>query len=86
MVNLKARFEYDYKDQIFTLSSILGPNYGPSWIPINQRQVWLDKLKHLAPEAEESETLSTIDKRNHASKISPLNEWAINHDVEENNE
>ena len=31
---LKSRFEYAYKDQIFTISSILGPNYVMTWIPI----------------------------------------------------
>ena len=30
--------------------------------------------------------MSTIANRIHASKISPLNEWTINHDEDENNE
>ena len=35
--DLKSRFEYAYKDQIFTISSILDPNYVMIWIPIEDR-------------------------------------------------
>ena len=39
--DLKSRFEYAYKDQIFTISSILDPNYVMTRIPIEDRLYWI---------------------------------------------
>ena len=45
--------------------------------------MWIDKLKVLVTELEESETFSSIANRNKANKVSPLNEWTNNFDTEE---
>ena len=80
---LKSRFEYAFKDQIFTISSILDPNYGMTWIPVEDRSHWIEKIKLMITEIDETETLGSMTARLTANKISPLNTWTINLDAHE---
>ena len=77
---INDRFDYVFKEDIYTLASILDPNYGTSWIPVEERKYWLDKFQVISVEMGENESVSTLVDRMQQQKISPLCGWTIDFD------
>ena len=63
------RFDYVFEEDIYTLASILDPNFGTSWIPVDERKYWLDKLQVITEEMDENESVATLIERIHAQKV-----------------
>ena len=54
-----------------------------TWIPVEDRSHWIEKIKLMITEIDETETLGSMTARLTANKISPLNTWTINLDAHE---
>ena len=77
--SIKIRYHYAYSDEIFAISSILDPNYGFTWIPINERKFWKDRLKELSEKMDDNKNISDL-----ANRYS-ISDWTINYDKETEN-
>ena len=49
-----------------------------TWIPVEDRSHWIEKIKLMITEIDETETLGSMTARLTANKISPLNTWMYN--------
>ncbi|CAF0834838.1 unnamed protein product [Brachionus calyciflorus] len=80
--NLKNKiFYFENVNPLYGIASILDPNYGTTWIKPCEKSVWIDKLKSMVEEMDESESVKEIRQSKKKNKT-PTNNWTISYEEE----
>ena len=62
IVSIRERFAYVFDDPLFSISSILDPNYGTTFLNKQARAQWLAKLRIMFESLDDNRSLRDIQE------------------------
>lgn len=78
--SIKSRFSDVFNEPLFAIASMLDPNYGTTWIKPEEKSYWVNKLKTMVQECDQSESKKKDNNPKRQNKAS--SDWVLVYDDE----